>query len=101
MTDSKRKPTAFEIAHAFLNDPPEYVFAPGTPLPKRWKDRTGPIRVMCEPVEGYVMVRRPGAMPFVLHVSELLNQARHPTHGPFRLCDPINKRTANRRTDHG
>lgn len=49
-----------------------YVIDPTEPLPKRWKDERGPIRVMCEPIEGYIMARRPGAAPFILSMRELL-----------------------------
>lgn len=27
-------------------------------------------RVMCDPIEGYVMARFKGAMPFIVHVSD-------------------------------
>ncbi len=51
-----------------------YVISPGTPLPKRWVDAAGEIRLlMTEPVEGYVMARRRGAAPFVISVRELLD----------------------------
>jgi len=61
-----------------------HTIAPGAPIPKRWKSPGGPIRVMCEPVEGYVMARRPQAAPFVLSVRELLGSSQHPHHfGPF------------------
>ena len=55
-----------------------YVIDPTEPLPKRWKDARGTIRVMCEPVEGYVMVRRPGVGPFILSVRELLRGGYEP-----------------------
>ena len=48
-----------------------YVFDPTSPIHKLWQDEVGPIRVMCEPVQGYVMARRPGAKPFVVSVREL------------------------------
>lgn len=51
-----------------------YVYDPTAPLPQRWKDKTGPIRLMIiSPVEGYVMARRPGASPFVISVRDLLS----------------------------
>lgn len=64
----------------------EYCFNPTAPLMIHWHDHIGPIRVMTpQPVEGYVLARRPGAKPFVLAVRELLNRDPHPTHGPFVL----------------
>lgn len=66
-----------------------YVIDPTEPLPKRWKDERGPIRVMCEPVEGYIMARRPGAAPFILSVRELLRGDYEPI---------IKKPTTNVRT---
>ncbi|CAI2936054.1 ribonuclease H family protein [Aminobacter niigataensis] len=60
-----------------------YVIDPTVPLPKRWRDGHGPIRIMGEPQEGYVLARRPGCMPFVLTVKQLLNAEKHPHHGPF------------------
>lgn len=53
------------------------------PFPKRWRDKIGLIEVMCEPVKGWVMCRRPHAVPFCLRVSHLTNAERHPIHGPF------------------
>lgn len=32
--------------------------------------REATCRVMCDPVEGYVMARYKGAMPFLVHVSD-------------------------------
>lgn len=61
----------------------QYVIDPTAPFPKRWEDHLGKTRVMAGPVEGYVMVRRHGAAPFVLSVKELLNNKPHPMHGPF------------------
>ena len=55
-----------------------YAINPMQPLPKRWKDAGGPLRVMCEPHDGYVMMRRPGAMPFVVSVRELLGGKYEP-----------------------
>lgn len=41
-------------------------------LPKFWHDEHGDIRLlMLYPVEGYVMARRPGAMPFAVTVTDL------------------------------
>ncbi|KZE34078.1 hypothetical protein IMF23_04190 [Chelatococcus daeguensis] len=68
-----------------LTDAPKYVLDPLSPFPKRWRDHIGPLRVMCGPVEGYVMVRRKGGAPFVLRVSDLTNATRDPPHGPFVL----------------
>lgn len=50
-----------------------YAIGPTETLPKRWRDAIGPLRIMCEPCEGYVMARRPGAAPFVLSVRDLLS----------------------------
>lgn len=51
-----------------------YVYTPGSPLPKRWVDAAGEIRLlMTQPVEGYVMARRRGAAPFVISVRDLLD----------------------------
>lgn len=56
-----------------------YAVNPLQPLPRRWKDKIGPIRLMnVEPIEGYVMARRPGAAPFILSVRDLLNGDREP-----------------------
>lgn len=56
-----------------------YAIDPTQPLPKRWTDKNGPLRVMTtHPVEGYVMVRRPGAMPTVVSVSDLLSGRYEP-----------------------
>lgn len=62
-----------------------YVLDPLAPFPPSWCDHIGNITVMTNPVKGYVMVRRPGAMPFVLAVGQLLNAEKHPVHGPFTL----------------
>lgn len=63
----------------------QYVIDPLAPFPARWRDKIGPLRVMSGPVQGYLMVRRPGASPFVLSVKQLLNTERHPIHGPFEV----------------
>lgn len=68
-----------------------YVVSPLAKFPKRWRDHRGPIRVMGEPVEGYVMVRRPGCSPFILSVKQVLNAEKHPIHGPFVLADATKK----------
>lgn len=52
------------------------------PLPKNWEDRIGPIRVMGV-VEGYAMVRRPGAMPFCIPLKDLTGARQFGSHGPF------------------
>lgn len=75
MTDRKRLPRTL------------YTIRPGQVFPTRWRDHIGPLRVMAGPAEGYVMVRRPRAYPFVLPVPVLLNAAQHPTHGPFELVE--------------
>jgi hypothetical protein len=49
-----------------------YAIDPTSPIHKKWTDENGPIRVLCEPAEGYVMIRRPGAMPGVISVRDLL-----------------------------
>lgn len=63
----------------------KYVVDPMAKFPRRWRDHIGNIRVMGEPIEGYLMVRRPGAMPFCLPVSTILNATKDPTHGPFEV----------------
>jgi hypothetical protein len=63
----------------------QYVMDPTKPFPKRWRDKNGAIRVMSEPIEGYLMCRRPHCMPFVLSVKEILNAEPHRIHGPFEL----------------
>lgn len=51
-----------------------YVINPLSPLPKRWVDAAGEIRLlMTTPAEGYVMARRRGAAPFVISVRDLLD----------------------------
>ena len=65
-----------------------YALSPLAPFPKRWRDHLGPIRVMGGPIEGYLLVRRPGAMPFAISVRQMLNAERHPTHGPFEIATP-------------
>lgn len=62
-----------------------YALDPTAKFPKRWQDYISTLRVICEPHEGWVMVRRPGCKPFVLHVSDLCNATRHAPHGPFTL----------------
>lgn len=64
---------------------PHYFLEPLAPFPARWRDKYGPIRVMAGPVKGYVMCRRAGAAPFVLHVSELCNAKKHEYMGPFEV----------------
>lgn len=68
--------------------PQHYFLDPLAPFPPRWRDRIGPLTVMAGPVRGYVMVRRPHAVPFVLHVANLCNAEKHPNHGPFELIEP-------------
>jgi len=62
-----------------------YFLDPTEPFPVRWCDKHGPLRVMAGPVKGWVMVRRPHAVPFVLHVSDLCNATQRPPHGPFEI----------------
>lgn len=73
-------------------EPKPYVIDPLAKFPRRWRDHIGPIRVMCEPVEGYLLVRRPGCAPFALSVRQILNAEKHPVHGPFVLADATNKK---------
>lgn len=71
-----------------------YLLDPLDPLPKRWRDRLGPINVMAGPVKGWVMVRRPRCTPFCLRVSDLCNATRLPPHGPFEVVG-VNTRAVN------
>jgi hypothetical protein len=71
-----------------VSEPVKYAVNPLAPFPKRWSDKIGNIIVMCEPVKGYVMCRRPGAVPFVLSVAQILNAEKHPYHGPFTMIPP-------------
>lgn len=51
-----------------------YAVDPTQPLPKRWKDSIGPIRLlMTAPVEGWLLARRPGAAAFAITVRDLLS----------------------------
>lgn len=68
-----------------VEDAVRYVLNPLAPFPPRWFDHIGNVTVMAGPVNGYVMVRRPTAMPFVLTVAQLLNADRHAVHGPFTM----------------
>lgn len=70
-----------------MTEPKKYVVNPLAPFPKRWFDHIGNVTVMIEPVKGYVMCRRPGAVPFVLSVAQVLNAEKHPNHGPFTLLE--------------
>jgi hypothetical protein len=73
-----------------------YFLDPMAPFPRRWRDKTGPVEAMAEPVKGYVMCRRPGAAPFVLRVSDLCNATKDPNHGPFEVIAKTRKiRAAN------
>lgn len=74
------------------DEPTRYVINPLAPFPKRWRDPIGPLRVLAEPAEGWLLVRRPGAMPFVLHVRQILNTERHPVHGPFTVVEKARRR---------
>ena len=44
-------------------------------LSRYWRDERGPIRLMAL-VEGYAVMRRPGAIPFLVFAKDLLNGAR-------------------------
>lgn len=66
--------------------PTHYFIDPFAPFPPKWRDSIGPIAVMTGPVKGYVMVRRPGSMPFVLHVADLCNAQKHLL-GPFEIIE--------------
>jgi hypothetical protein len=56
-----------------------YTIDPTQPLPERWTDAIGPMRLMMsKPVKGYVMCRRPGCTPFVLTVADLLGGSYEP-----------------------
>ena len=71
MTDKKRTPP--REAHPWR----DHV----GPLWSRWRDKVGPLRVMTPtPVEGYLMVRRPFAMPFVISLSDLRARAEPVVH---------------------
>lgn len=79
---------------------PKYAMAVGGKIHKRWRDHHGPLRVICEPAEGYVMARRTGGAPFVLSVRELLNETRHHTHGPFEAVRAI-RALSDKGGEHG
>jgi hypothetical protein len=68
-----------------------YFIDPLAPFPPRWRDKYGEITVMTNPVKGYVMVRRSGAAPFVLRVSDLCNATKDPHHGPFEVVAKTRK----------
>lgn len=73
-----------------MSEPTRYVIAPLEPFPKRWLDKDGsPITVMGEPIKGWLLARRPGSMPFAIHVSDILNASRRPHRfGPFTVVPP-------------
>lgn len=65
---------------------PHYVLDVLSPLPARWRDKHGPLRVLAGPVKGWVMVKRPHAgEPFCLRVSDLCNATKREPHGPFEV----------------
>lgn len=66
-----------------MADPVKHEIDWAGKFPRLWKDRIGVLRIVGKPAEGYVMVRRTGATPFVLALKELSNHERHPIHGPF------------------
>lgn len=69
----------------------KFVIDMTQPFPKRWTSPGGPINVMAGPVKGYLMVRRPGAAPFVIGLWQLLNAEKHPS-GPFEpIVKPVRK----------
>ncbi len=72
----------------------KFVIDATEPFPKRWRSPAGPINVMAGPVKGYLMVRRPGAMPFVIGLWELLNTEKHPL-GPFEPIIKPSRKSAN------
>jgi hypothetical protein len=74
------------------DDYPRYVIDPLAPLPKRWTDHLGPIRILAEPAEGWVLARRRGAAPFALRVRTLLNTDRDPVHGPFTVVEKAKRK---------
>jgi hypothetical protein len=76
-----------------VSEPTHYFIDPLAPFPARWRDKIGPLRVLAGPVKGYVMVRRPHAVPFVLHVANLCNAQKHPIHGPFEVIDGAKKKS--------
>lgn len=52
-------------------------------LPKRWADKDGnPVRLMTV-CEGYAMMRRPGAVPFLFPAKDLLAGEPWLNKGPF------------------
>lgn len=63
-----------------------YAIDPTQPLPRRWKDKNGPIRLMMtQPEEGFVMARRPNGPPFCIHVHDLLGGYYEPQVQPKRV----------------
>ena len=72
-----------------------YVVSPLAPFPKRWLDKDGqPVTVMGEPIKGYLLARRPGAMPFAISVRDLLNANRRPHRfGPFTIAPKRERRS--------
>lgn len=80
-----------------MAEPAHYFLDPLEPFPPRWKDHISQLTVMAGPVKGYVMVRRPYAEPFVLHVKNLCNVERSPPHGPFELVEPKRRAAGGRR----
>jgi hypothetical protein len=63
----------------------KYVVNPMARFPRRWRAADGkPLRVLCDPAEGYVMARFKNAAPFTIRVSEILNADTH-RFGPFTV----------------
>jgi len=54
------------------------------PVPILWHDDRGEIRVMSAPIDGYVMMRRRGCMPFVVSVKILMS-GKAILSGPIRI----------------
>ena len=65
--------------------PTAYAISPMEPFPRYWHDHVGNLRVLGGPHDGWLLMRRPGAMPFALRVAHVLNARSHHIHGPFRL----------------
>lgn len=79
-----------------MTESTRYVVTPLGPFPKRWLDKGGsPITVMGEPIKGWLLARRPGSMPFAIHVSDILNASRRPHRfGPFTVAPTKKRETA-------
>lgn len=79
-----------------------YVIDPLAPFPKRWLDKDGqPITIMSEPTKGWLLARRPGAMPFAIHVRDVLNANRRPHPLGRRHAGKKEARLASQRASKG